>query len=400
MAYNYVNETGVIIADTSTIKEDVTTKYKDAFGQDLVTDNGSPASVLITKDTIQRTNLNETAALIANQINPDLASGIFLDAIWSLTNGQRRQSTSTIVTATVTGVIGTVIPIGSVAETTSNDRFISQSEATIPLSGSIDVVFASETKGAIPCPSGSLINISDGGVLGWETITNTSAGVLGLETQSDIEARVDRRLSLATGAKGTTFSITSGLYALNEVKSLSFRENHSNTSETIDGVTMLPNSIYVCVDGASDEDVANALYEYKTLGVPYNNGASADPKEITIVAPDSGQNYIAKFDRPDEITVAIQITVKSDTSATNQIPIIKDAILQYANSAIRLEGFKVGNDVSPFEIVQYVANSTSFFVTNCLVTKQVDNDFQPATISIDIWEKAITSESLIQVTLV
>lgn len=400
MAYNYIEETGIIVADTTIIREEVTQEYKDNFGNDLVTDNGSPASVFITKDTLQRTNLAESTALIANQINPDFAGGKFLDAIWALTNGQRRASTPTTVTATITGVIGTVIPIGSVAETTLNDRFISIEEVTIPTNGTITVKFQSQENGSIPCTAGSLINIADGGVLGWETITNLEAGVLGLTTQSDVEARVDRRLTLAKGAKAIPFSITSGLYALDDVKSLSFRENFTNSTAVIDGVTMLPHSIYVCVDGGTNTDIANTLYDYKTLGCDYNNGASLDPQSVTIITPDSGQSYTAKFDRPDEIIVKIQITVKVQASATNQSTNIKNAILGYVNSNIRTEGFKVGIDVSPFEISQSVAIQTSYFVSSCKVTKQVDDDFKTDTIDIDIWEKAVTSAALIEVILV
>lgn len=400
MAYNFIEETGIIVADTSTIKDEITQEYKDNFGADLVTDNGSPASVLITKDTLQRTNLVESAALLANQINPDLAGGKFLDSIWSLTNGQRRDSTPTTVKATITGVAGTVLPIDSIAETTTNNRFKSIEQVTIPISGTIDVIFQSEQLGSIPCPIESLINIVDGGVLGWETITNYEAGVLGLETQSDIEARVDRKLTLAKGAKAIPFSITSGLYSIDDVKSLKFRENKTSTTKIIDGVTMIPHSIYICIDGGSDTDIANTLYDYKTLGCGYNNGASSTPKLVSIMAPDTGQDYEVKFDRPDEIEIKIQITVKSAPSAVSPIVNIKNAILSYANSAIRTEGFKVGISVSPFELSQIVTADTGYFVTDCKVTKLIDDNFQTATIPINIWEKAITTESLIEVILI
>lgn len=401
MAYNYINENGVIVADTSTIKDEVTQEYKDNFGEQLVTDNGSPASVLITADTTSRVNLQETNAIMANQINPDIASGKFLDAIWSLTNGQRRKATSTVVpNVTITGVSGTVIPEGSVAELSDGTRFTTVQEVTIPASGTITVNFQSEDEGAIACPIGGLTNIADGGVLGWETVINTEAAILGLITQSDVEARTDRKLTLSVGAKALPFAITSGLYALDDVNSFKFRENFESTTQIIDGVTMVRNSIYLCIDGATNSEIANTLYAYKTIGAAYNNGASANPQETTITAPDTEQPYTVKFDRPDEIPTLIQITVKADASATDQTANIKNAILSYVKSNIRSEGFKVGNDVSPFEISQNVALLTSYFVSSCLVSKQVDNNLQPTTIPINIWEKATTSESLIEVILV
>lgn len=401
MAYNYINETGIIIADTSDIRSTVEQEFKDSFNnQDLVVDNGSPASVLITAETTSRKNLQETAALLANQINPNIAGGTFLDALWALTNGQRIAATSTTVTATIAGVSGTVIPSGSVAETTDGDRFQTISEITIPLSGTIDVSFQAVEAGAVSCLSGTLINISDGGVLGWETVTNLSDGVIGKETQSDASARVDRRLTLSLGSKAVLFAIISGLYSIDDVNSLYIQENYEDTEEVINGVTMDPHSIYLCIDGATDDEVTTALYEYKTLGCGYNDGASGFPITNTIQTPDTDKNYTAKFDRPDEVIVKIKISVRAVASATNVVEDIKAMILAYADSDIRTEGFKVGIDVSPLEIAASVALGTDYFVTSCQVTKQVDDSFQSDAIAIDVWEKAYVTENLIEVIVV
>lgn len=399
MGYKFDSQTGIITADTSELQADVIAEYKSNFGEDFVVDKGSVGSVLVTAETIARSRGQINVATVANQINPDIAGGIFLDAIWALTNGQRRQATITTVTATITGVSGTLIPSGSVAETSDGDRFVSIEDATIPVGGTIDVKFQSEQKGSVPCPAGSLETIADGGVLGWETITNTDAGVVGLETQSDAEARADRKLTLAVGAKAIPTAITSGLYALADVKSLVFRENYKSTIETIDGVVMNPHSIYICVDGATDAEIAQTLYAYKTLGCGYNNG-SGIAKEVTIYPDDTPLiPYVAKFDRPNEIAIKIKITVRAGNSTIDPTTDIKQAIINYANSSIRTDGFKVGTNVSPIEISANVAQATNYFVTDCQVTKQSVDVYARDTIEMEIWEKAITSESLIEVVL-
>ena len=103
--------------------------------------------------------------------------------------------------------------------------------------------------------------------------------------------------------------------------------------------------------------------------------------------------------RPPSNCPTLKPSVKASASATDQISSIKSAILSYVNSPIRTEGFKVGVDVSPFEISQTVAQKSSCFVVSCLVTKQTVDDLQPVTIPLEIWEKAVTSESLIEVVL-
>ena len=399
MSYNFIQESGIVVADTSTVNSEITQEYLDNFGSKLDVTSGEIAKILINADTEIVTKLQEILAFFANLQNPRVAGGKYLDGIWSLTEGQRSLATSTTVVATIAGVIGTFIPSGSVATTGEGNRFALVADITIPIAGTIDTSFASESKGAIVCQAGTLINIADGGVLGWETINNSADGILGNETQSDTSARSDRILTIAKGAKGTVLSIISGLYAIDEVTSLIFRKNDENTSVTIDNVVMSPKSIYVCIDGGDNTLIAKSLEEYKAPGVGFNNGGGIN-QSVTFTSDASGQPYTVVFDRPNLVLIKIKITVKVGSSAIDTTQEIKNSILEYVNSEVRDNGFKVGVDVSPLEIAANTAIDAGSFVSDCQVTKVVDNVFQRETIPIEIYEKANTSETLIEVVLV
>lgn len=398
MSYNYIQESGVVIADTASIKDEVTQEYLLNFGDDLDTKNDI-ADILISSDTTTRSNIQQILALFANQINPRIAGGKFLDSLWALTEGERSQATSTTVVADIVGVAGTLIPASSVAVTTAGDRFELIADITIPVSGTIQASFASETKGSIPCPANSLTSIGDGGVLGWETVNNSSAGVLGVDTQSDISARADRILTLSKASKGTVNSIISGIYSLADVNSLIFRKNDASTSEVIDNVTLLPKSLYLCVDGGDNEEIARALEEYKSIGSAYNHAGGIN-QTVTFTSSASGQDYTVLFDRPNIIPIKIKIIVKVGSSAIDTTAEIKNSILEYVNSEVRSNGFKVGVDVSPLELSANVAVDTGSFVSDCQITKVSVNVFQRETIPIEIYEKPFTSETLIEVVLI
>lgn len=391
MAYNFLNNSGIVVADTDSVYQEVEQEYKKAFGSDLVTTADSPAGVLITAETIARTNTAQSMAEVANQINPDIASGVFLDAIWSLTGGARTKATSTSVVATLTGVAGTVIPAGSQAKTADENIFSLVSDTLIPVSGSTTATFLSIEKGAIPCTAGALNTIVSQ-VLGWETINNTDAGTLGLETQSDIEAREQRKLELAIIGRSTVEAICSALYSIIDVKSLSFRENTASSTQTIDGIQMIAHSIYVCVDGGTDEEIAKALLDNKTLGAGYNGS-----QEVSIIEPISGQKYTVKFDRPTIVQIQIKISVKVVSYTGSAQDFVKNAILAYANNPIKTEGFTVGNDVSPVEIASSVAANTGFFVSDIQIKKQSDEGYARTTIPIALNERANTTANLIEV---
>src|SRR5277367_5673296 len=122
--YQYLDATGVIIADTSSLLADVQGEYQSVFGADLIVTPDTPQGVLITAETLARTEVVNNNAALANQINPNIAGGVFLDAILALTGMQRTAQTQTLVTnVTLTGVAGTVIPAGSQAQTAAGDVF-------------------------------------------------------------------------------------------------------------------------------------------------------------------------------------------------------------------------------------------------------------------------------------
>lgn len=340
--YQYITNTGVIVPDTSTLLADVQQDYKDALNkQDLIMTSDTPQGVLAVSDTIVRTETANNNAAQANQINPNVAGGTALDAIMALTGMQRTAQTQTLVqNVTLTGQAGTVISAGTIAATSAQDKFQTLSTVTLNASGNATVDFASAEYGPIPCNANALTTVVTN-VLGWETVNNATAGILGTTTQSDAGARALRNNTLAFQAVSLVEAITSALYAVSGVTSLTFRENTAATTQVIDGISMVAHSIYACVRGGSDLDVAAALLENKSSGAAWNGGTS-----VSILEPASGQSYAVTFDRPAEIPVLIKVTTPNGSADA-----IKQSVLDYAAGNITgMAGFVTGADVSPFEI--------------------------------------------------
>ena len=142
------------------------------------------------------------------------------------------QQTQTLVTnVTLSGVAATVIPAGSQAQTAAGDLFQSLATVTLSSGGTATVNFSSVAYGPIPCASTALNQVVSS-VLGWETVTNNGSGspasvtTLGTTTQSDQAARALRQNTLAFQGVALPIAITSALYAVQGVSSLSFLENY------------------------------------------------------------------------------------------------------------------------------------------------------------------------------
>lgn len=346
VSYVYVDNSGVIVADTADTLTTVENEFKDAFGQDLVVTPDTPQGVLITAETLSRDTVIRNNAALANQINPNLAGGVFLDAILALTGSQRDVDEQSTVTATLTGVSGTVIPAGVIAATNlDGDQFELITTVIIEPSGSVSAEFRSVEFGPIPAAAASLTQIVEG-VLGWETITNADAAVLGRLEQSDQAARLFRKNTLALQGQSLSEAITSRLYDTEGVKSLSFRENVTNGPLVIDGINLVEHSIYVCVDGGTDVEVATSILSAKSGGCDYNGTVT-----VNIIDPFSGQTCPVTFDRPDPIAIQTRVTIKASSSIVDPTDAVKTAVLAFANGELEEEpGFTVGNDISSFEI--------------------------------------------------
>lgn len=388
--YNYITEKGVIIPDAGEIQTGVEDEYKATFGQDLVVTANTPQGLLITSEVQARVAVASNNAELANQINPNVAGGIFLDAILALTGSFRTPATHTTVTATVQGVEGTIIPAGSLAsETGSGDanQFETTVSVTIPAGGSLtDVVFQSVETGPIPCATGTLtVIVSD--VLGWETLSASSAPVLGEETQSDIAARTERLNTLALQGISLAQAMTSALSAVEGVLSLTFLENVASTTQVIDGVTMVSHSIYLCIYGGDNTAIANAMIATKSAGAGYNNGPGVN-QSVTVVVPFSGQNMTVLFDRPNVIPVYVHVSVTVIIPLQDPQTAIKTAITDYmAGNLNNIEGVGVGDTVSPFELAGAITTVYPGVFVNLLeISLSPSSGFAAVELTFNKWE--------------
>lgn len=395
--YQYLDDTGVIVPSTSTILTDVTTEYTSTFGTDLVTTPDSPAGVLINAEALARTEVVQNNAAVANQINPNIAAGTFLDAIGALLGIQRTAQTQTYVTAvTVTGVAGTVIPAGSFAATAAGDQFTSVTSVTIGSGGTASVDFRSVAYGAIPCGAGALTTVVSA-VLGWETVTNPTAGALGTATQSDVGFRAFRNNTLGYQGVALPVAIISALYNVNGVTSVWLQENVADTTQTINGISMVSHSIYAVVNGGSSVDIAAALLENKSSGAAWVGGTS-----VSVIEPASGQTYVVKFDYATPVGISIAVTTTNGNS-TN----ITNAILAYAAGTVAnfpLEtgtAWGIGGTISCFEIAAAIsAQYPSYIITNVEIKLTVGGTFATTPLTMAVNQIATTSTGEITVTVV
>jgi hypothetical protein len=402
--YQYVDSTGVIVADTTDIKSTVQAEWISVFGNDLDLDDATPEGVMIVAETLARSNVVKNNAAVANQINPNEAGGRFLDAIGGLSELERAANTfSTYINVVLAGQPSTPVPQntpGTVNVAGVTYTFLTASAVTLDsVTGQALVNMVANVAGPIVGPAGSLM--PDNSVLGLETITAPTNASLGVVEQSDVSFRALRRNTLALQGISLNMAITSALSALNGVLSLKYQENIQSTAQTINGIAMNANSVWACVDGGTNTDIANALLVNKSTGSGWTGAVS-----VATVDPSTGQSYNVLFDRPTYVPMLIRVTARQGNFVGSLSSAISNAVLAFGSNTVSentstdlgIVGFVVGSDVSPFEI----AGAIQAQVPGCKVSKVevstvAANSYQTTDIVFAINQKATVTVGNISV---
>lgn len=397
--YKYLSDRGVIVPDTSDLQSEVQGEYRAVFGEDMSVDPGTPQGVLIGMETSTRVAIAESNALLANQIHPDYSQGVFLDSLCALLGIYRRPATRTLKRGIVLGGLGgTVVPAGARVRTPAGDTFVSVSQVIIQSSGlSAPINFQAVEFGPVPSAPGTLINIGDS-ILGWTNVIDAAVPVLGTYQESDAQLAERRRVMLAKQGRSSPEAQVSDLYGVEGVRSLQFRENIASTTEVIDGITMVAHSVWACVDGGTDADVAASLLENKTDGAAWNGDTV-----VGVLEPASGQTYQVKFDRPTAIAIEARATVKVMPGASGDpVEMIPGILENYGNGLILpLRGFTVGAAASPFQMSAAISRSEpAFLVLNMEIRYVGSPTWVAATLPIALDEIATLGAGNVSVVVV
>jgi len=389
-SYSYITQRGVIIPDVEDVLAEVQQEYRDAFNDEtLSVTPDTPQGVLITAETIARENFLRNNAAIANQINPNYAGGVFLDSIWALLGGARKPATKTRVLVNLTGVANSLIPSNVQIESTNGDLFKIEGAVNLSAAGTASAYFNAVEFGAIAAIAGTLNTISIG-TLGLETVNNPFDGILGTSTESDDLARKRRNLTLASQGSQSLIAISSELYNTEGVSSLVALENYFNAPTLIKDVLMDPHTYYFAVDGGTDEDVANAIFNKKGGGCGYTSGISSTPVTVNIEGQ-YGAIYPISFDRPDQLQVLVRVFVNANNSTVDIPSAVRKAVLDYARGLLPFKtGLTVGTSVSSYEISGSISIEVpSISVTSLEITLASLINYDTALIPIASWEQAV-----------
>ena len=329
------SKTGLLVPDEVDILNGRLTDFSTAFGSSMGSSLTSPQGQLAMSDSAIIADKNDQLLAIANQVNPDYSSGRFQDAIGRIYFIDRIGATGTTVTGTCSGLVGTLIPAGSMAQDAAGYLFISLSDATIGATGSVDVVFQNLTTGPIGCAIGALSKVYKA-IPGWSGVSNRAAGVPGNneEGRADFEHR--RRNSVANNARNTLNAIRGEILSkVSGVVDVYVTHNPTPAERKV-GASNYPlkkNSFYVGVYGGKADDIAGAIWRKGPPGVDMNGDQSYTIADTDGYDPPYPE-YVITWQGLKPVSVYVKVSLrKSEYLPSDIVEQVKGKIVAAFNGA-------------------------------------------------------------------
>lgn len=301
--------------------------FVDAFRQDgkptLNTAPETPQGQLIASIAEMIIRQDNDLLYLCSMFNPLKAEGVWQDALGKINFLTRHPAINSKAKVKCVGRSGTFIPEGSLIRSSHDETEWRAVKSTNLTTDEFTLVeFECTRAGAIEAAPNTLNKIITT-IAGWDSCTNEAAATVGQEPENQASFEARRYKSVAKNSRSFLDSVYSRIADLKGVLALCCRHNVSDNIMTMDGIPVLPHSVYICVLGGDDNQIAQALHETVGGGCDYTGNVEID----VVDAMDKRTKHPIKFNRPED--KATQVTIhlrKGKTTPPNADETIKDIV--------------------------------------------------------------------------
>jgi uncharacterized phage protein gp47/JayE len=267
--------------------------------------------------------------------SPASAVGADLSRIVQLIGIARNVASYSTASVVHSGVIGTVIPDGSLIDTTDTPpaHFQTVGVATIDASGTAPGVVRATTTGPVFAAAGTITAIKTV-ISGWASVTNAASVNLGSDQETDAALRVRRAASVAISSKSIIDGIYAALANIQGVSEAVVFENRTGSPISRPGSPDLQaNSLQCVVRGGLDSDIAAAIWAKASAGVTLVGAIAAT------VTDSQGFAQVIRFDRPVDIAIYANVFLGGPAGLAASaafVLAVKQALVDYMSGLARI----------------------------------------------------------------
>ncbi|EFS7927412.1 hypothetical protein HW053_001494 [Campylobacter jejuni] len=369
-------------------KDEILDSYNELFKTifpNINTDPSTPQGQIIT--SLVQTDL-ATISFLENLANAFFlgGNGYFLDLwSWNLYRVTRKDGIPSSVLIEIQGIANTVVT-NDFTITDGNYNYQISKEVTIPQSGNIEVLFYCTEINEFVAQANTINQIVTQ-IDGVERVNNTS--MANSATLKETDGKLfDRCVRFGSTSQNASFkSILANIAQVNGVIKVTGAENISDKTSDFNGVEIEGHSICVVVEGGSDNDIANAMFESRATGC----GMVGD---IEVNIEYNGTFYKFKFYRPTQVILKAEVTLKEISQPPSNFgDVIKENLSSYIND------LQIGELITqPALSENLYKNLSGFYIKDVKFgLKSVEVDYNPIQLKLN--EMAVISKDDIKVNI-
>lgn len=366
MAQNYIGISGLVTQSLEEIRQDLITKFKGVYGQDINIEQNSPDGQWINILAQEKKDILDLFTQFYNNLDPDRAIGIPQQILYKL-NGliiKAYTYSYTYVNVTVnesTSLQGLDANIESADGTGYTVRDINGNRWILAASAELEagvhsLNFRAADLGSITALPNT-INVMETVVRGVSSVNNPAGNyITGSTGETSAQFRLRRNQAMAVPSQGFDESTESQILNLTNVTQCKVYDNR--TDSVVNGIPA--HGIWVIVQGGQPEDIGRVIYNNLPPGIPMKG------EQSVWVQKTNGDVVEVLYDVPAAVNLYVRATIKNFATTNLDENYIKEqlALTEYqiherAESSTLLGTIKetIGDAGTPYNVEISADNS-------------------------------------------
>jgi len=256
-----INNAGISGPAYNDILTALTQIFQSIYGNDIIVTPDSQDGQWLAVLALGYFDYGQLLIAVFNSMSPQFAQGAQLSSLVKINGLARLIPSNSTAVVTIVGQAGSVIT-GGVAQDQAGNLWDLPPTVTIPGGGSISVTVTAEQVGAIVAPANTITNIFTP-TLGWQSVTNPAAAVVGSPVEADAVLRQRQSISTGQPAQTPVQAIIAAVANLPGVGRARIYENPTNATDS-NGIPA--HSISVVVQGGNLTQIAQTIEQKKSPG--------------------------------------------------------------------------------------------------------------------------------------
>ena len=348
-----LTEEGIKIERLDSIVSTLENGLRQIYGQNIDLSPNTPDGQVVGLLAQIRMDFEELAENVYRQLDPDVATGAWLEQRVAYAGLMRRGANYSYLRSVVlTGEPNTRLYSGIVVSDTHKVRWVLVSNVTLDSNGSARADFRSEQLGAFNLAKNTNLTIETI-TLGLISATTQEDAEIGIEEETDIQLRERFLFSRTKNEQNSAEAINAKIAALPDVKHVRVLEN--NTGQR-DAFGVEPHSINVIVNGGDSNSIADVIYQNKGAGVGLQGGT-----QVTLQR--DNEQRVIRFDRAAmvDIQISMRCVRYEDFTQINKSEITEQLIKQ---------AFNIGQAVSLSRLYSPINQVGGFWVKELKIARK------------------------------